>query len=400
MASNTIRHTMKEEFIIRDKYFPYIESFLPKTEHLLFKHIAKYEDKWSGVLTSPYPTKNLPFGENDTGEDNDIVFRCTGIDQSEMRSLIKTMPLPGKLTKEKAAFNPIQITLYLIIRYYIFTKQPKKAKIIYPYYGYSIYWKRWEKSFPYGVNEQVMIYTINNMSYRNLIKKLGSVKLLLEYIVEHVFEYYHDGLAESCDEDIRYILDQVQSDISGKVNTIASAYYKTNEEKAKILTSSVLYDDGSQRVDSSTTGLAESYAQNYTQKFSSDAISIPKIRMACSFAGEVSAREIENTLNYIKNNVSSKRIHDFYSAIFFHFLSLDDPNANEKGIHSMAFFAKMRNVITKGNSINKNIVTMINCTNEWLDNSSDTFRLTTREGTKTNYRKALYYYFLLIVANK
>lgn len=400
MASHSIRHQMKEEFIIRDKYFPYIESFLPKTEKLLFKHIARYEDKWSGVLTSPYPLRNLPFGENDRGEDNDIVFKCTGIDPDEMRALIKTMPLPGKLTKEKAAFNPIQITLYLIIRYYTFTNQLNKAKIIYPYYGYSIYWKRWEKSFPHGVNEQVMIYTINNMSYRNLIKKLGSVKLLLEYVVEHVFEYYREGLANSCDEDIRYILDQVQSDISGKVNTIASAYYKDHANKTSILTSSTTYEDGSQRVDASTTGLAESYAQNYTHKFFSDTISSSKLRMACSLTGEVSQKEIENTLNYIKNEVSPDQVHDFYSAIFFYFLSMDDPNANEKGIHSMFFLAKMKPVVTKGNSINKNITMIIKCTNEWLDNSSNTFRITTREGTRTNYRKALYYYFLLLVANK
>ena len=45
MEATSIAHQMKEEYTLRDNYFPYVESFLPKTEHVLFKHIAKYDDK-------------------------------------------------------------------------------------------------------------------------------------------------------------------------------------------------------------------------------------------------------------------------------------------------------------------------------------------------------------------
>ena len=53
--ASSVNHQMKEEWTLRDKYFPHVESFLPRTEHLLFKHIAKYEDKNATLLNSPYP---------------------------------------------------------------------------------------------------------------------------------------------------------------------------------------------------------------------------------------------------------------------------------------------------------------------------------------------------------
>jgi hypothetical protein len=401
-AKNNITHRMKEQYTLRDKYFPYVESFLPKTEHLLFRHIAKYEDKNADILNSPYLLKVLPFGENEKGEDYEIVFRCTNIDMEELRADMKKVPLPGDLKKEKAAFLPFQLVLYLIIRYYTFTNQMNKAKIIYRYYGYSIYWKRFNKSWnKYPPNERVMIYTVNEMSYRNLIKKLGSLRALLEYIVEHIFEYYREGLAESCDEDMRYILDQVQSDIGSKVNNIAQMYYKNYEANNEIYQGKTLLDEeGTQRTDSSITSTVETYAQRYTTKFFSDSININRVKMAAAMTSEASAREVEHTIEYILNNATSTEVHEFYSAIFYYYLTLDDPKANEDSITSMKFVALMRDVIKKGNSIDKNVSTIISYTNKWLEQGSNTFRLTSREGTKTNYRKAVYNYFILSVTNR
>lgn len=400
-STNSIRHQMKEEYFIRDKYFPYIESFLPKTEKILFRYIAKYEDKWGDVLTSPYPTKNIIFGQGDEGEDNDIVFRCVGINRLEMKEDIQKLPLPGKLTKQKAAFQPLQIVMYLMIRYYIFTKQPQKAEIIYPYYGYSIYWKRWSRSFPYPPNEGIMIYAVNNMSYRNLLKKLGSVRALLIYIVSHVFEYYHEGLAQSCDEDIRYILDQVQSDIGSKVNNIASAYYKAHDDNSIILKSNTFYDDdsGNQRLDSSISGLSQSYAQTYTHKFFGDPVNSSRVRMSCSLAGEVSVKEVEQTIEYVHSNVTAEQMAEFYEAIFYYYLS-SGPTATEESIKSMKFITVMRELPKKANSIDKNVTTVLNYVNSWLGAGSNTFRLTERPATKTGYRKAVFNYFILSVTNK
>lgn len=389
----------EEEFTLRDKYFVKVESFLPKTEKLLFRHIAKYEDKYGYILNTPYLTKILPFGNNEKGEDYDIVFRCVNIDQEELRADIKKVPLPGNLT-EKAAFLPFQVTMFLIARYYIITNQKNKLEALYGYYGYSIYWKRFTKSFPNGVDPQIMLYTINNLSYHSLIKKLGSLKALLVNVVRSKFEYYREGIANSCDEEIRYILDQIQSDIGSKVNKIASAYYHNHDNKNRIyIGTSNLDDTGVQRLDTSTTASVETYAQKYTSKFFMENINSARVKQAATLAKDVSVKELEATLHYVHEEVTTDQLHDFYTSMFYIYLTLDDPRATVESIRSLKFLALMKDVIKKGNSTDKNIVKTRAYMDEWLMKGSNTFRLTTREGTQTSYRKAVFFYFILLVTN-
>ena len=403
-ADNTIRHTMKEEYILRDKYYPYIESLIPKTEHILFRFIARYEDRYASIINSPYPSKQLPFGVNEKGPEYDIIYKCTGIDKDELKADMKRCPLPGKLTKEKAAFLPSSVVLFFIIRYYLITKQFDKVKIIYAYYGYSIYWKRFHKSFQLGMNENVMIYTINEMSYRNKIKQLGSLKALLVYIVKGRCEYYTEGISQACDEDIRYILDQIQSDIGSKINQIASAYYanyKDPKKKEIMMGDTMLDNEGTRREDTSNITAVEVHAQKCTNTFFSTGINKDRVKTAVAMAAnDISVKEVINTLECIEKNYTATQVHDFYSAVFLYYLSLDDPRATTDSIKSMKFLALMKDVIKKGNTTDRNVRIIIDYVTNWLNEGSNSFRCSNRPGTKTNYKKAVYYYFLLLVSAK
>lgn len=403
-TTNSIRHTQKVEYKIRDKYFPLVESLLPKTEKILFRYIAKYEDRHAEVINSPY-IDLLPFGINESGPDYDIIYKTTGIDVDELRKTMKEVPLPGNLTKEKAAFLPSSVTFLLIIRYYYLTKQFDKVSPIYSYWGYSIYWKRFTKSFKLGVNKNVMMYTINTMSYRNLIKTKNSLKALLNYIVKGRCEYYASGIGQACDEDIRYILDQVQSDIGSKINQIASAYYNNYndpEKKNEIMMGDTMLDnEGTRREDTSAITQVEVYAQKATQTFFSNGINRDKAKTAVTMAAnDISLNEVIHTLEMVEKEYTAKHLHEFYSAVFMYYLNLDDPKATTESIHSLKFLAIMKDVIKKGNTTNKNVRTIIDYTSKWLNEGSQAFRVSNRPGTKTNYRKAIWYYLLLIVCTK
>lgn len=398
-ASSTVKHKFKEEYTLRDKYFKYVESFLPHSEKILFRYIAKYEDKNSTLLNSPYLLKIIPFSER--GDDTNIVFKCTNIDQEELAADMKKVPLPGNLT-EKAAFMPLQVVLFLIIRYYMITNQPEKMKKICYYYGYSLYWKRYSKQFKIGVDEKVMIYTINDLSYRSLIKKLGSVREMLGYIIMGRYQNpnYREMIVDACDEDIRYLLDQCQSDLGSKMVDIANKYYDNYENKRMIYQGKTLVnDEGEQRNDTSVTATAETLAQKYTNDFFMSDLNMNRIKSAAALAKEVSVKELKNTIDYILNNANPADIHTFYSAVFYIYLTMDDPRANEESVKSLKFLALMRDIIKKGNSNDVNIVKIIKLMDQWLMQGSNTFRVTKREGTQTSYRKAVYYYFILSVTN-
>ena len=389
-------------FILRDKYFKYIESFLPKSEHILFKHIAKYEDKFSDILSSPYLTKLLPFSEQ--GDDANVVFKCTKIDQNELKADIKKLPKPKGMDSnfEIAAFQPLQVVLFLIMRYYLVTKQMDRYKCICYYYGYSIYWKRWNTQFGkrgISVDPNVMMYTINNLTYRVLLKKLGSLKELLGYIISGRLETYRERIAQCSDDDIRYVIQQFSSDLGSKIVEIANKYYDNKkkgntflEEKSFIQT-----EEGElQKEDSSLTATVEELAQKYTNDFFMSDINTKRVKYAAVIAKDVSQKELHATLEYISNEVHSNNLHSFYSSLFYLYLTQGE-NADKSKVKSMTFLKQMIGVIKKGNSNNVNIVKIRGYVDQWLTQGSRTFANSSREATKVAYRKAVYYYFILCV---
>lgn len=396
-AANFV-YKFKKEYTLRDKYFPRIEALLPKTEHLLFRYIAKYEDKWYSVLNTPYLLRNLEFDE--MGKDADIVFKCTNIGRDELHDDIRKVPLPEGVD-EKAAFLPLQVTLLMIARYYIMTKQPKKLSAICYYYGYSIYWKRFNRQWRYyPPNEGIMTYTINECNNKVLLKRLGSLKELLGHVVSGRFETYVEQMIDFCDEDIRYIADQISTNLGAKIIDISNKYYHNAKNKNVILKGTPFMEDNeTQRLSSSVTSQVEELANHYTTEFFMGKTNQPILKQAAIFAKDVSVKELKSTIDTIINNSSVTEVRDFYASLFYIFLTSSDHNIDVKAIHSLKFLVVMKNIINKGTSNDKNIMKTRQIMDKWLKEGSNTFRITTRPGTKSSYRKAIYYYFILTITN-
>lgn len=397
-AIESIRHEFKEEYTLRDKYFPYVESFIPKTEHILFRYISKYEDKNSVLLNSPYPLDQIPFDVN--GEDGNIVFKCTRINRDELMKDIKAVPLPSTVT-EKAAFQPLQVVLLLIVRYYIITKQPDKCMAIYYYYGYSIYWNIYRTFFKkhgYAPREETMIYTVNSLDYKSTLKKLGSVREFIKYDIQNVFEVYIKQMIDCCDEDIRYILDQNTTRLRTKIRKLCDKYmtnYKNKE--VEFQGTSILDDNGTQRIDTSIGAEIEILAQKYTNKFFMTGIDTNVALQAKTLAKDPSSKEVKIALENIKNNATIEEVHSFYESLFYIYLTTEDSSITVDSVTSLKFFAVMKDVFRKGNSTNPNIARIRYLMDVWLERSSNVYRVATREPTKTGYRRAIYYYFILMV---
>lgn len=395
---STVQHKFKEEYTLRDKYFPYVESFIPKTEKLLFRYIAQYEDKNADILNSPYLLKQLEFWENK--KDGDIVFKCTNINPRELWEDIRKVPLPGNLT-EKAQFRPLQVVLLLIIRYYLITNQPKKLDAICHYYGYSIYWMRFQKHWgSYPPREETMIYTINECTFKVLLKKLGSLKAMIYHSIHGRTVTYREQLVECCDEDIRYLLDQFYNSIAQKVREVANKYYDNFENKDVIMKSVGKVDDeGGQRLTSSTSTQVEELAQKYTTKFFMGEIDNRRVKEAAAMVPDVSPKELQATLKQLLDNASIEEVHAFYASLFYIFLTSGDPKATVESIRSLKFLVVMKDIIRKGNSTDPNIMKTRDIVSNWLQKGSNTYRITSREPTKAGYRKAIYFYFILSVTN-
>jgi hypothetical protein len=384
----------EKEYTLLTKYYPIVASFLPKTEKILFKHISQYRDKNISILSSPYPIL-YPLWNT---EDANVVFRCTNIDSAELRKDILNVPLPEGV-KDKKNFQPFPTTMLFVMRYYLLTKQEEKMKIIYSYMAYSMYWSVFSKQFKYTPKEEIMVYTINNLSNKFKLKQFSSVDELLYYTIETTMKTYRDRLNNLSDSEVWYIIDQIKTRLSNSLKKIANEYI-TNANNKDIMFKSIdiLDEEGSQRIDSSVSSIVESLANAYTTGFFSEPADMARVNMSAKLAG-VSSTELKATLAAIGQDEVIDEVKTFYESLFYVYLTSGDPSANLTTIKSPKFLSVMRAIFKKGNSTDKNIVTTRDLMNKWLERGSNTYRATKRQATMNDYRLAVYYYFILSVTS-
>ena len=384
----------QQDYSIRNKYYPLVASFLPKTEKILFKHISQYRDRNIDILSTPYPIRRPLW----TPDDEQILFRCTNIDNRELEKSIREVRLPEGVT-EKKNFKPVPTVMLLIMRYYALSKQEEKLKIMYSYMAYSMYWSIFEKYFKFPPEEAVMVYTINNLSNKYKLKQFSSMDELLYYIIETTMNKYREMLERSSDSDIWYIIGQVKTRLNNSFKKIVNEYLTNRKNKEIMFKSTEFIDDeGTQRIDSSVSASVESLANSYTSAFFASPPDMARVRMAAQLAG-VSASELRATLNVITQDEAIDEVKTFYESLFYIYLTSGDPNANLNTIKSPKFLSVMRSVFKKGNSTDKNIVITRELMNKWLEKGSNTYRATKRRATMNDYRLAVYYYFILSVTS-
>ena len=190
-------------------------------------------------------------------------------------------------------------------------------------------------------------------------------------MVQSSIENYPNEMADLCDEDISYILGQVWTDVRNKVVRVAEKYYENFSKKNEIRKSTgALDDEGTQRIDTSLTAEVEVLAQRYTNKFYMSEINLQRLKQAAALAKDASVAELKTSLDKIISETPSNEIHEFYSSLFYIYLTSDDPNVSVDSIKSLKFLAVMRDVFKKGNSTNSNIIKTRELLNKWLENTS------------------------------
>jgi len=382
----------EKEFTLLEKYYSIIEKNLPKGEKELFTHIAKYRDKNMQILSSPYLLKYPVFSQ----VDEKIIFNVCDINMVELKKdSFKVKLHSGISVTAKSNFEPFQILMLMMMRYYIVNKEDKKLRILYYYMAYSMYWSLYTKYFKkFLPREETMIYTIDNLSNKFILKQFRSIDGLLFYSIEQTILLHWDRLVSGSDAEISYIIDACKTRLNNYINKIFNEYITNYNNNEVTLKGDDSLEDGSQRDSSSIAGDVEMLAQEYTTKFFASPPRMDIIDKIAKLKG-VSSSELRTTLTLLIDTQNIADVKSFYESIFYLFMT--DDNSKDKNIKSLAFLGVMESIYKKGNSSDKNIATIKNLMNKWLEKGSATYRATNRLATQNVFRKAIYYYFIFLV---
>lgn len=377
-----------KHYLLKDKYIPIVEKNYPQNEMKLLRWISAYRDKNNVRLSTIYPYDYPIFGPDDIK----ILYTSTGVNPEELEDDIKQVKLPDGV-EEKANFTPLYTTIVFILHYYAKHKKKERFNIIIRYFSYSIWWSVFSRSIPF-VKRPVMEYTINTMNRKFLLKQLGSIDELLFHGTSSAVGVYEPLLLDLFDCSIYYIIDAVKTRLGGYVKNIASKYFK-DEKSGNV----IMMGADSDQTKESVSGDQDimSLATAMTTKFFSDRPRRDIVNMVAELA-QVSAKELEIVLTFMIDKRNTSEVQTFYECIFYQYLHED--NSDNDLTNKKQFLNRMMAIYKKGHTTNKNDLIIKNLMTKWLNEGSRTYQKTTSGTTQSNYRKAVYFYFVFLVALK
>lgn len=395
----------RKEFF--NKFYPVILNNLPKNTSKMMRYVAGYRDKNIEVLSSPYFLNYTVFSTE--GADGDIIWQCSGLDKDEVGKEVtafkKEVKEGCKLHGYKAPaslfenLTDIRVAMVLMIRFYVERGMKKELSEMCSYFAYSLYHTLFINSFRYGVKEEIMVYTMSNITNKHKLKNQKSVDNVLNYGIALCVQSYKQRLMDCTDHDVLYIIDQFKSRIRGYIVGIAQKYFPNAEKKEAIFTSTDMLtnDEGTDFVErDSKLGNVEQVAQEYCTRFFQKPVD-DEILAICAKMNQVSKPELKNAITALRaDKARIPEVKQFYSGIFY--LYFESANSSTADVHTKKFLAEMDAIYKKGNSKEKNIAMVKKMLDKWLSATSSTYREVTRSATINNFRKALYQYFIFSVA--
>jgi hypothetical protein len=145
------------------------------------------------------------------------------------------------------------------------------------------------------------------------------------------------------------------------------------------------------------SGTTAVLASEYTTKFFSSGVSKRCADLAADMC-QVSHKELYTAILLIQNNGSIREVRQFYDCLFYAFFQYY-PECTKADVKTTKFIAAANAIYKKGNSNDKNVLIIKDLSHKWLQKGSRVYRVSNSAATKNSFRKAIYMYFVLVVAN-
>lgn len=377
--------------LIVENFYKRVSNSLSNKDNTnnLIKYIHKYMDKNVKVLSHNTPTYRLYFYEE---TDREIVYQLTGITREEILELNKNVP--AIKSQWKLLNDPFNILMPLIIRYYHQTKQTACVESCLMYLVLSLYASLHFKFFKFEPNDNVMQYTINRVSNKFLFKQYGVLSKALFATAKTNHESYKQSKLMSNDDTtfISYFV-SLRSRLNNQLRAFSNEYYKDYEEGNYFNNEEDNTDPENYKEVSNASGAIVNLTNRTINEFFSMNINEKVLNTSCGVA-KCDKTTLRKALISIKNK-EREQVYTLILSIIQYYLK--DPNNDIDSIGSQKFFVYCLSVYTKSNTKDKSILSIKDILDKFLKVHCDKYNETEREATKSNYRKGLYLYFVLLI---
>ena len=372
--------------VVYDAIYPNIEKYFKSHSNAFQLDIRKYIDKNNETLFASGPTYRLYF----TDDERDRIYSYIGMRKFQIEKIIKD---DKRVEKSWYFFRPFYVVCTLLIKYYKDNKMQKQMENTILYMALSIYSGRHAISFKYPPNENIMNYTINNLSNKYKIKQYGN---LIESIKDTAlvnYNTYAEYVEVATDVLINTFIMALHTRIAGYLNKIAEEYYKNQQEGNYLNLEQDDYSDENFKIADNDSFVIDRVSTAVTSKILSKGIDYRIVKLSANMS-QVSVNGLQKSLQDIVNT-KNQDINKLITLILQIYLSEEGNTA--KSIGSKKFIDHCLQIYVKSNTNDKLIIDMKDILDKWLTECSPMYVKTNRVATKNNLRKACFLYFVLSI---
>jgi hypothetical protein len=367
----------------------------------VIKYIDSYVDKNSSVLYYPTPYYRLFFRDE---TERAFIYDKLDMSANEIKDVLKN--IPEIKSSWKIATDPFSITMLLTIREssILFKKTSSTAlKREYEamfsksllFLTLSLYSSLQYKYFRFP-NEDLMNYTINNVSNKFLFKKYGNVIGALIHTAQVNHETYIKQLQSNNDYDILLYLINLRIRLNNLVQNFKAEYEKNKANGDYLAHDKENNEPENYHENQSVTTTIAKLTDKVMIKFSTGDINLELTKIACEIS-ECEKNTLYNALLAVKDNELEK-VREVILNIFVCYFS-NNPKDDESDINSKKFLVESLKLFNKSNTKDKSILTIKSILDYFLNTYCERYSKTERAATKINYKKAMFIYFILFIQN-
>jgi len=381
---------MAQGSVILNTFYSSVEKALsdPNNVKKIKLAVNEFIDRNRDKLTALGPTYKIIF----TDSDMEKIFDVIDIPAIKIKEVIDKTPY---LKNQKIiTITPFNVIMPLLIRYFKLKKNEDMVNTCLIYLTLSTYPMVHYKYFRYEPNENIMNYTINNLSNKFKIKQSGTLYQSLVDMAVVSDKNYHAAVLRCTDKDIVDYLMSLKTRLSTRLKKISTEFYKNEKNKLylNIEIDNTTDEDNYHEADSNMF-LVDRVTNNVVLKLLVDGPNFNLIKLSANYC-QVSVNELRNYIHTMINTENREEIKQIIESILYLFF-YDSQNTKEQ-INSNKFLLYCLELYKKSNTTDKNIIKIKRILDGWLERLG-TYKKTQRLATINNFRKALFMFFVTTI---
>ena len=389
---------ISKSYIIMEKLYPKVQAVLstPYGDSKFKQAVGKYVDKNSTKLHTPGPQYMIPFGDVDKG----LFYKVFNLTEAEiMEPVMEVIKILKSQSGTKDFIllrqNPIFWLFYCCIRYYsVETKDERGLNTALIIYALAVYPSVFSKYFKHEVSDVgAMLYTVDNLTEKFILKKTGHVFGMLYTSIKSSYSFLSQFMKDASDQEVVRFIQRIRNDQNSLVKKICDNYMKNHAAGRTVQTAKDQFDDTPVFDNDNNTTLVSTISQKVVIPILTNGIDLRRAEV-CAKLAKISIADCRFYLNKIITLKNQQSIADFVESVLFLFLYTDQKTPTD--INSSYFLVWATELFRKTNSNDANIGRIKGTLDVWAEESGVHAKFK-REASRVNYKKAIFFYFILSI---